>query len=93
MTKCSHDTPETKAVKDTIEFIEQKKFFGLTRSEKSKLDYAAVMLRKFLPQQAAIENRYTFCPKCSSTLPFESSDAFDIYCTYCGQHLYNDGGN
>ena len=92
MTKYNHDTPEIKAIRDTIDLIERKKFFGLSKSEKGKLDYAAVMLRKYLPQQVALENKYTFCPKCSTVLPFDNSDVFDVYCTYCGQHLYNDGG-
>ena len=87
-----HDTKETAAIREAIDILERKKFFGITRSERVRLDYAAQRLRSFLPKQVATENKFAYCPQCSSIQPFESNETFSIYCTNCGQFIYNDGG-
>lgn len=84
------ETKEQTALREAIEIIERKRFLGFTKSEKSKLDYAAARLRRFLPNPVAIEGGIVYCPCCNEILPFSVNDSFtNIYCQECGQCIYH----
>ena len=83
------ETKEQTAIREAIDIIENKRLFGFTRSEKAKLDYAATILRRFLPKPAAIESSHVFCPSCANMQPYDTNDTFWGYCYNCGQYIYN----
>lgn len=84
------ETKEQTAVKEAIDIIERKRFIGFTASERTKMLYAAKVLKRYLPQQVAIEGELLYCPVCNNEVPFGRTDVFNIYCSNCGQNICND---